>query len=110
MKRSILVLILVMIVMAGTALARAPPQGQGRGGGGGRGGGRGAAPPATGPLADMTNAIVTAINSQDAAYFMKIVAPGTVWADEDGHFMPSATWISRLMPPNPAKKLTITNL
>ena len=111
MKRSILVLTFVMMVMAGTSLAQGPPQGgQGRGGGG-RGGGRGApAPPATGPIADMTNAIVTAINNQDTAYFMKNVAAGTLWADEDGHFMPSATWINRLMTANPKKKLEITNL
>jgi ketosteroid isomerase-like protein len=114
MKRSILILIIAMATFAGSALAQAPERGQGQGRGGGRGGrGGGGLPPAptlTGPVADMVNAIVTAINNQDAAYFQKAVAPDAVWADEDGHFLPASIWVNRLMQAKPAKKLVMTNL
>ena len=69
MKRSILVIVIAMVAFAGSALAQAPERGQG--GGGARGGGRErgpAAPQLTGPVADMVNVIVAALNNQDAAY------------------------------------------
>jgi ketosteroid isomerase-like protein len=101
MKKSILVLMLVMVMATGSAFA------QGRGG---RGGGLPAPPTLTGPVADMVNAIVTAINSQDTAYLQKVLAPDAIWADEDIHFLPATFFLNRMMQAKPAKKLTMTNL
>jgi hypothetical protein len=109
MKRSILVFVIAMVALAGSALAQAPERGQGPDGRGGGRGGRGQAP-LTGPLADMVNAVITALNTQDASYFQKNVAPDAVWLDEDGHMLPANIWIGRLMQAKPAKKITITNL
>jgi len=39
----------------------------------------------TGPVADLLNAIVVAINKQDKAFIDKVVAPNATWADEDVH-------------------------
>jgi ketosteroid isomerase-like protein len=114
MKRSILALVIAMVALAGSALAQAPERGQGQGGG--RGGGRGgrggppAMPPLTGPVADMVNMIIAALNNQDAAYLQKVVAPDAVWLDEDGHMLPANIWINRLMQAKPAKKVTMTGL
>lgn len=111
MKRSILIVTIAMLAFAGSAFAQDRGQGRGGGGGrGGRGGGLPAPPTLTGPVADMVNAIVTAINNQDAAYFQKIVAPDAIWADEDGHFLPVNFFLNRIMQAKPAKKLTMTNL
>ena len=115
MKKSLLIVLIVMCTFAGSVLAQAPERGQGgqgRGGGGGRGG-RGGLPPAptlTGPVADMVNMIVTAINAQDSAYLQKVVASDAIWADEDGHFLPAGIWVNRLMQAKPAKKMAMTNL
>src|SRR5262245_21214612 len=116
MKRLSLVLA-IAILACGSTLAQAPERGQGgrgQGGGAGAGGGRRGGPPApaplTGPLADMVNAIVTALNKQDAAYFHKNVAPDAMWLDEDGHMLPANIWINRLMQAKPAKKTMITSL
>jgi ketosteroid isomerase-like protein len=116
MKRSILVIVLVIVALTGSALAQAPQggggggRGAGGGGGQGRGGGRGAAAPFTGPVADMVNMIITALNNQDAAYLTKVVAPDAVWADEDGHMVPATAWVNRLMQAKPVKKITLTGL
>lgn len=108
MKKSILVFILAMVACAGSALAQAP---EGRGGGrGGRGGGLPAPPTLTGPVADMVNAIVAALNKQDSAYLQKVVAADAIWADEDGHFLPAGIWVNRIMQAKPAKKIAMTNL
>jgi hypothetical protein len=64
----------------------------------------------SGPLVDVVNAIVTAFNNQDKAYFQKVIAPGTVWLDEDGHHLNGQVWINRMLSANPARKLTISNL
>ena len=113
MKRSILVSVIAIVALIGSVLAQAPERGQG-GGGQGRGGGRGrgpaAPPPLTGPVADMVNMIVSALNNQDAAYLQKVVAPDAMWLDEDGHMLPGMIWINRLMNAKPAKKIAITNL
>lgn len=109
MKRSVLVFVIALFALAGSALAQAPERGGGQGGGGRGRGGRGQ-PPLTGPLADMVNAVITALNTQDAAYFQKNVAPDAVWLDEDGHMLPANIWIGRLMQAKPAKKITLTNL
>ena len=114
MKRSILVLIVTLSTLVGSAMAQAPEgrgQGQGQGrGGGGRGGGLPAPPTLTGPVADMVNAIVTALNNQDAAYLQKVVAMDAIWVDEDGHFLPAGIWVNRLMQAKPAKKMAMTTL
>lgn len=111
MKRSILVIIIAVVALTGSALAQAPERGQG---GGGRGGGRGRGlpptPQLTGPVADMVNMIVAALNNQDAAYLQKVVAPDAIWLDEDGHALPAGIWVNRLMQAKPAKKITMTNL
>ena len=67
-------------------------------------------PPLTGPVGDMVNMIIAAINNQDAAYLQKVVAPDAVWLDEDGHMLPANIWINRLMQAKPAKKVAITGL
>ena len=107
MKRSILVFLTVMTVTT-IALAQAPA-----GGGQGRGGRPNifAPPPtATGPIADMVNAIVTAFNNRDTGYFQKIVAPDAVWLDEDGHHLQATVWYNRILTANPPRKLAISNL
>lgn len=109
MKRAILVFVIAMIALTGSSFAQAPERGQGGGGGRGGRGGRGA-PPLTGPVADEVNMIISALNSQDAAYLQKVVAPDAVWLDEDGHALPANAWIGRLMQAKPAKKIEITNL
>ena len=85
-------------------------QGPGAGGGRGQGrGGRGAAPPATGPVADATNKIVEAVNKQDAEALAKALAPEFILADEDGHIgIPGNVAIMRLT--SAPKKLAITGL
>jgi hypothetical protein len=88
------------VLMAVMCLALFAQQGGAPGGGRGgqgRGGGRGAAPPATGPVADATNKIVEAVNKQDAAALTKAIAPEAIVADEDGHIgIPGSVAIMRL--------------
>jgi len=64
----------------------------------------------TGPVADMVNAIVNALNKQDSAYLQKVVATDAIWADEDGHFLPAGIWVNRIMQAKPAKKIAMTSL
>jgi len=109
MKKSILVLILAIVACTGSALAQAP-EGRGGGGRGGRGGGLPTPPTLTGPVADMVNAIVNALNKQDSAYLQKVVATDAIWADEDGHFLPAGIWVNRIMQAKPAKKIAMTSL
>ncbi len=101
MKRSVFAIALVVVALAATVLAQAPA-------------GRPSifAPPVTpsGPIVEVVNAIVTAFNKQDTAYFQKMIAPDTVWFDEDGHHLAAMVWMNRVMMANPARKLSITNL
>src|SRR6266481_9844610 len=105
MKRSIPAVVLGIVALAGAASARPLAMVQG---------GRPNifAPPATasGPLVEVVNAIVTAFNNRDTAYFQKTIAPGTVWFDEDGHHLNALVWMNRIMSANPPRKLSITNL
>ena len=107
MKKTIFVFVL-MLALAGTALTQGP------GGGGQRGergrGGPPPAPPATGPIADMVNAIVDAYNKKDTAFFDKIVAMDALWLDEDGHMIPARRFLTPQLNATPARKLSITNL
>jgi len=100
MKRLMFVSMTIVCVMLAAALAQGPGGGAGgqRGpGGGAGGGGRGAAaPPATGPIADMVTKITDAINKQDAAALTKLTSPDAVLVDEDGHFDPVNLWIMKL--------------
>jgi ketosteroid isomerase-like protein len=66
-------------------------------------------PALTGPIADLVNQIVNAINKQDKAFIDKIVAPNATWADEDGHIFPATFFIAKLMQGMP-RKLTPTNI
>jgi hypothetical protein len=118
----------LIVVMCLSLLAQEPQGGGGQGdtggaagarggqrGGGGRGGrgGRGATtapvPPPTGPVADATNAIIAAINTQDAAFFRTALTQDAIMVDEDGHVgLPANVWALRLtLAP---KKLAVSNL
>ena len=96
MKRSILFFLLVMVMCCVAAQAQGvrnlPPR-----------------PTLTGPVADLVNDIVNAINKQDAAFIQKVVAPNATWADEDGHIFPASFFINKLMQGMP-RKLTPTNI
>jgi ketosteroid isomerase-like protein len=96
MKRLILVVIVATAMFAGNALAQGarnlPPR-----------------PTLTGPVADLVNNIVTAINKQDKAFIDKVLAPNATWADEDGHIFPATFFTNKLMMGMP-RKLTTTNL
>lgn len=96
MKRSFLLFVIVTVTFAGSALA------QGRG--------LPPPPPLTGPVADLVNGIINAINKQDRAYIQKVAAPDAIWADEDGHILPVPFFTGKLMQGNPPKKLTATNM
>jgi hypothetical protein len=103
MKRTGLVCALVVMAFAGGTLVQAQ--------GGGAAGGIFAPPAApTGPLVDVVNSIVTAFNNRDAAFFQKMVAPDTVWFDEDGHALRGTVWVTRLLGANPPRKISISNL
>ena len=98
MKKAILTLVLVIAAMAAPAFSQARPN-------------IFAPPPtASAPVADVVNAIVTAFNNRDTAYFQKVIAPEAVCLDEDGHHLQATVWMNRLMGANPPRKLTISNL
>jgi hypothetical protein len=100
MKRPVLVFAIVIAILAGFALfasAQRPnifaPEAK-----------------ATAPLGDAVNALVTAFNNRDTAYFQKAITPDAVWLDEDGHHLLATVWVNRLLSANPPRKLSITNL
>src|SRR5437773_883031 len=96
MKRSILFFAFTATLLAGSGLAQGvrnlPPR-----------------PTLTGPVADLLNGIINAINKQDATYIQKVVALNATWADEDGHIFPASFFINKLMQGMP-RKLTPTNI
>ncbi|HEV2499029.1 MAG TPA: DUF4440 domain-containing protein [Terriglobia bacterium] len=53
-------------------------------------------PSATGPMLDIANELVAAINHQDAAALQKMLAPDAVYLDEDGHAPPARAWVHKL--------------
>jgi hypothetical protein len=60
-------------------------------------------------VADATNAIIAAINNQDAAFFRTALASDAVLSDEDGHIgLPANVWALRLT--QGSKKIAISNL
>jgi ketosteroid isomerase-like protein len=103
MKRSILVILLTMLALASAAPAQAEAQ---------AGRPNIFAPPAvaSGPVADLVKAIVTAFNNRDVAYFQKLISPDAVWLDEDGHHLIAMVWMNRLLSSNPPRKLSVTNV
>jgi hypothetical protein len=103
MKRSILVIGLLALLIC-IMLPTVPAAGQGRP--------NIFMPPATatGPLVQVVNAVVTAFNNRDSAYFQKAIAPDTTWFDEDGHHLNANVWINRMLSANPPRKLSISNL
>jgi hypothetical protein len=107
MKRSVLVLALLIGLIGSISAAQAPAGGQGRGG---RPNIFAPEAQASGPVADLVKAMVTAFNNKDAAFFQKAIAPDAVWLDEDGHHLLANVWVNRLMSANPPRKLSITNL
>src|SRR5437763_1972157 len=101
MKKLILAIVLLMALLVSSAPAQAQ---------GGRPNIFAPAATASGPVADLVKAIVTAFNSKDVAYFQKLIAPDAVWLDEDGHHLLAMVWMNRLLSANPPRKLSITNL
>jgi ketosteroid isomerase-like protein len=72
-------------------------------------GGRAAVPPATGPVADATNAIMAAINNGDAAFLRSALAQDALLADEDGHVgLPANVMVQRLI--QASDKIAISSL
>jgi len=65
-------------------------------------------PPATGPMLDLANQLVNAINKQDTATLQKMLAPDAVYLDEDGHAPPARAWINKIATGTPAKQITIS--
>jgi ketosteroid isomerase-like protein len=96
MKGSILVFGITMMMLAETAFTQGarnlPPR-----------------PTLTGPLADLVNQIINAINKQDKTFVEKLLAPNATWADEDGHIFPATFFTNKLMQGMP-RKLTATNI
>ena len=96
MKRSILIFVLAIatcgLAVQAQGIRNLPPR-----------------PTLTGPVADLVNELVNAINKQDAAFLQKVVAPNATWADEDGHIFPASFFINKLMQGMP-RKLTPTNI
>lgn len=100
MKRLLLAASLVVLSCAGFVLAQ------------GRAGMQGP-PPATGPVADLANAGVEAINKGNAAYFESHLAPDVVWFDEDGHAIATKDRVLAFVKRNllaGGKKVAITSL
>src|ERR1043166_7363158 len=96
MKGSILVFGITMMMLAETAFTQGarnlPPR-----------------PTLTGPVADLVNQIINAINKQDKTFVEKLLAPNATWADEDGHIFPATFFTNKLMQGMP-RKLTATNI
>jgi len=71
------------------------------------------APPATGPIADLANAGIDAINKGDATYFDTRLAADVVWFDEDGHAIATKDRVLNFVKGKlltPGKKVTISGL
>ena len=105
MKKATLVhAALVLVVLGAVLFAQQPPP---SGGGGGMHGPR--TPPASGPMLDLANKLVDAVNKQDAATLQKMLAADAVFLDEDGHAPPAQAWIKKLATATPPKQLAISS-
>jgi ketosteroid isomerase-like protein len=72
-----------------------------------------APPTATGPIADLANAQIDAINKGDAAFFDSHLTDNVVWFDEDGHAIAGKDRVSNFIKMRlltGGKKVTITGL
>ena len=102
-KVTIAFMVLVFATVCAVLIAQQPPAA------GARGGMRGPqTPPATGPMLDVANKLVEAINKQDAATLQKMLAPDAVYLDEDGHAPAAQRWIDKLTTGTPAKQIAIS--
>jgi ketosteroid isomerase-like protein len=105
MKRlSVVFMMFVLAMTCGLLVAQQAPAG----GMGGRHMRRPMTPPATGPMLDLANELVNAINKQDTATLEKMLAPDAVYLDEDGHAPPARAWIHKIATGTPAKHLEIS--
>jgi ketosteroid isomerase-like protein len=105
MKKATLVLALLVLAVPGAALfGQQPPP---SGGGGGMH--RPQTPPASGPMLDLANKLVDAVNKQDAATLQKLLASDAVFLDEDGHAPPASAWIKKLSTGTPPKQVAISS-
>lgn len=98
------VLFVVLLLAIGVSIAI----GQGAAG---RGMGQAAA--ATGPIADLANAGIDAMNKNDAAFFEKNLSDTVVWFDEDGHAIAGKMAVTRFIGRSlltGAKKVSVTGL
>jgi len=104
--KKVLFVTLLTVLCVGIALSQ--------GGAGGRGGGMmGQAPAATGPIADLANAGIDAMNKNDAAFFEKNLSDTVVWFDEDGHAIAGKMAVTRFIGRSlltGTKKVSITGL
>jgi ketosteroid isomerase-like protein len=105
MKRiSVAFMVFVMAMACTVLVAQQPPAGGAR-----HGHMRGMrTPPATGPMLDLANKLVDAINKQDTATLDKMLAPDAVYLDEDGHAPPAQAWIRKLATGTPPKHIEIS--
>ena len=70
-------------------------------------------PAATGPIADLANAGIDAMNKNDAAWFDAHLAADVVWFDEDGHAIAGKERVSAFVKRQlltGTKKVSITGL
>jgi ketosteroid isomerase-like protein len=89
---------IAFVTACAVAIAQQPPSG----------GARPQTPPATGPLLDLANSLVDAVNKQDTPALQKMLAPDAVYLDEDGHAPPARAWINKLASGTPPKQLAIS--
>ena len=104
MRKLLLIGLLLVLGLAGFAIAQ---------GGGAPQRGAAQAPAATGPIADLANAGIDAINKNDAAYFESHLAADVVWFDEDGHAIAGKDRVLAFMKRGlltGAKEVTMTGL
>ncbi len=105
MKKIFVAFMMFVFAMACAVLiAQQPPAGGARG----RGMRGMQTPPATGPMLDLANNLVDAINKQDTATLQKMLASDAVYLDEDGHAPPAQMWINKLATGTPAKQIAIS--
>jgi ketosteroid isomerase-like protein len=103
-KLTFLFVVFVLAMMCAVLVAQQPPASGVRGGGM-----RGMqVPPASGPMLDIANKLVDAINKQDTATLQKMLASDAVFLDEDGHAPPALNWIAKLTAGTPAKQIEIS--
>jgi ketosteroid isomerase-like protein len=102
-KATFILAVVVPVILCAVLLGQQPPAG----GSGGTHHPR--TPPASGPMLDLANKLVEAINKQDAATLQKMLAADAVYLDEDGHAPPAQAWINKLATGTPPKQLAISS-